>query len=342
MKNKVILITALAAAMAPMAVMSEADIYGQLRYSINSVDDDKGAASTKDGLRGEDNVSLFGIKASTEGDGIKAFIHLQTGASADSDPAAGDNDAFKQRFYFGGLSGAFGKVAYGRMTNAYKFPGFKLDPFYNLSHVGAGGALAAGGATYGLSGATNGFTNNALQYTSPSFSGLKVNVGIYIDDDNEDEHGTNAGASYSSGKFNVGVQMASNGDKTAGANPVPNLVNDGDAMRLHGGYKADNWSAGFSFENVDIDPLDPTNVGASDADYIYLVGKYNATKETQLVLTVGSVSDGAAEGSGFNAGVFHTVAPQTQLFVLHSTASLDNVTTGEDPSVTSFGAIHKF
>lgn len=334
MKKKVILITALAAALAPMAAMSEADIYGQLRYSINSVDDDKDAAtSTKDGLRGEDNVSLFGLKASTEGDGIKAFVHLQTGAKADG----GSGNAFDQRFYFGGLSGGFGKVAYGRMTNAYKFPGFKLDPFYNLSHVGAGGTLAAGGATYGLSGATNGFTDNAVQYTSPSMGSLKVNVGLYIDDSNEDDHGTNVGALYTAKNFNVGVQFASN-DTTA--TTVPNLVADGDAVRLHGGYKADKLFAGFSYENVDLDPV--TNGGASDADYIYLVGKYNAAKETQLVLTVGSVSDGAAEGSGFTGGVFQTVAPQTQLFALYSTASLDNVTNGEDPSVLSLGAIHKF
>lgn len=328
MKNKVILITAIAAALAPMAAMSEATVYGHLRYSVNSMDADvAGAGST---LSGNDNVSLFGFKAKSEGNGLKAFVHMQSGAPAD----ANGGQALNQRFYFGGLSGDFGKVAYGRMTNAYKMPGFKLDPFYNLSHVGAGGTLATGGATYGLSGATNGFTDNAIQYTSNSFDGIKVNVGLYIDDSGADDHGTNIGGSYAAGDFNVGLQMASNAQTTA---TVPGVPADGDAMRLHGGYKSGPMSLGFSFESVDL-------TATTDATYMYLVGKYNTSAETQLVLTLGSVGDGAAEGTGFTGGVFHTVVPKVQVFAHYSTASLDNATAGagKDPSVFSVGAIHKF
>lgn len=325
MKKKILLAAAVAVACgAPVAAMADANIYGQLRYSFNSMDADTGAGST---LSGNDNVSLFGLKASAKGDGVTAFAHLQTGANADPSTAA-----FAQRFYFGGLKGDFGTVAYGRMTNAYKMPGFKLDPFYNLSHVGAGGTLAAGGATYGLSGATNGFTDNALQYTSPAMNGVQVNVGLYVDDGAADEHGTNVGLKYSGKNYHVGLQFASN-DTTAVT--VPGVIADGDAVRVDGGYKADNWSAGFSFETVDL-------TASTDANYMYLVGKYNATKETQLVLSLGSVSEGAAEGSGVNAGVFQTVAPKTQVYATYSTASLDNATTGKDPSVFSVGAIHKF
>ncbi len=356
MKNKVVLVTAIAATFAPMVAMSDASVYGQLRYSINSMDADTGSGST---LSGNDNVSLFGFKASSEGDGIKAFVHLQAGAPADVDSGTSTEQtvtithpsdsstetitatdttdggrAFKQRFYFGGLSGDFGTVAYGRMTNAYKFPGFKLDPFYNMSHVGAGGTLATGGATYGLSAATNGFTNNALQYTSNSFNGLKFNIGVYLDDSSEDDHGTNIGGMYTADNFNVGIQLASNG-KTAAT--MPGVIADGDAVRLHGGYKGSGWSAGFSLENVDL-------TSTTDASYLYLVGKYDTSKNTQLVLSLGSVSEGSAEGSGFTGGVFHTVAPKTQLFASYSSASLDNKAAGagEDPSVLSVGAIHKF
>ncbi len=345
MKNKILLAAAVAVACgAPVAAMADANIYGQLRYSINSMDPD--TAGSDSSLSGEDNVSVFGLKASAEGNGITAFAHLQTGAPADNN----SGQAFKQRFYFGGLKGDFGTVAYGRMTNAYKMPGFKLDPFYNMSHVNASGSLATGGATYGLSPATNGFTDNALQYTSPSMSGLKVNVGLYIDDSAEDDHGTNIGVTYTAGNINVGVQFASN-DTTAGT--VPGVNADGDAMRIHGGYTADKWSAGFSYENVD----NGTAIGTltEDADYMYVVGKFNASKDTQIVASFGSVSDDTAtvvagapptitvssqEGSGMNLGVFQTVAPKTQVYASYSTASLDTVDV--DPSVFSVGAIHKF
>ena len=359
MKKKILLATVVAAACcAPAVAMADAKIYGQFRYSINSSDSDTsgGPGST---LSGADNVSLFGLKAET-GEDIKAFIHLQTGANADGDGAVtttttvpvldaagiptGDTvdvttktdggRAFAQRFYFGGLKGAFGTVAYGRMTNAYKMPGFKLDPFYNMSHVGAGGTLATGLATYGLSGATNGFTDNAVQYTSPAMSGLKVNVGLYVDDTAADDHGNNIGVSYEAGKFNVGIQLASNG-KTPDI--MPGVIADGDAMRIHGGYKEANWSAGFSYENVDL-------TATTDANYMYLVGRYNAAAETELVLTLGSVSDGPAEGSGYNGAVFQTVAPSTQVYALYSKASLDSVASGagKEPAVLSVGAIHKF
>ena len=117
--KKLILVTAIAAACAaPMAAMSDTTLYGQLRYSINSVnEDDARGDDSIDGLRGEDNVSLLGVKGAY-GDDIKAFFHLQTGARADSQASGAAGNAFDQRFYFGGLSGGFGKVAYGRMTNA--------------------------------------------------------------------------------------------------------------------------------------------------------------------------------------------------------------------------------
>ena len=363
MNNKILLAAAVAVAFgAPVAAMADANIYGQFRYSLNSMDADKGDGSE---LSGQDNVSLFGLKASSEGDGIKAFIHLQTGANADGDGAVSTTTsvpvldsagvplvtgetvdvttttdggrAFAQRFYFGGLKGAFGTVAYGRMSTAYKMVGFKMDPFYNLSHIGANGAISKSLATYGLSAANNGFTDNALQYTSPTMSGVTVNVGLYVDDSNQDDHGTAAGVSYSANGISAGVQFIS-ADKTA---TVAKLCADCDAVRVHGGYKTDDWSAAISLETVDVNATD-------DKSFMFLVGKYNVSKATQLVMTVGTVDDdkdGGDEGTGFTLGAFQTIAPKTQVYASYSSASLDNVTTadsGADPTVFSVGAIHKF
>ena len=330
--NKLILTAAIAAiCAAPTAAISaDNNLYGQMRYSFNSVDDVTG--SGQDGLSGNDNVSLFGLKGSAGDKGLTAFYHIQTGAPTDNN----GGNAFNQRFYFAGLKGGFGKVAYGRMTNAYKFDGFKLDPYYNLSHVNAGGSFATGGASYGLSKATNGFTDNALQYTSPSFSGIKVNAGLYIDDSNQDDHGTGFGVSWASKGINVGVQFASN-DATG---TIPNIAADGDALRIHGGYKADKFSVGVSYEMVDTD-------ANAEANYLYLVGRFNVSNKTELVATIGTVdpdansSEAGAEGTGFQLGVFQTVVPKTQMYVTYGAASLD-AAGAEDPSVISIGAIHKF
>jgi hypothetical protein len=330
--KKIVLCAAITAlCTAPVAAIAEANFYGQLRISLDSVDADVTGPAANDGLTVTDNVSVFGFKAVSEGDGIKAFIHLQAGARADADA---DGRAFTQRFYFGGLKGDFGKVVYGRLTNAYKMPGFKIDPFYNHSSVNVKGKVTGGAGTYGLSPANNGFTNNSLEYTTPSLGAVKINVGLYIDDANTDEHGTIIGGTFKSGAINAGIQIASNGAVVT----IPNIAANGSAMRLHGGYKADGWSVGGSFEQVDMTAI-------ADATYIYLTGSYNVSAKTKAALSVGSVSSdinsGAADGTGVTAGFFQTVAPKTQVFASMSMVSLDAVGVAE-PSVFSVGAIHKF
>ncbi len=360
--KKIVLSAAIAAVCAaPLAAMADTNLYGQMRYSFNSVDDVDGTG--QDGMSGNDNVSLFGLKGSA-GDDVKAFYHLQTGAPSDNNAGR----AFNQRFYFAGLSGGFGKVAYGRMTNAYKFAGFKLDPFYNMSHINVKGSFATGGGTYGLSPATNGFTDNALQYTSPAFSGVKVNAGVYIDDSDQDDHGTNVGVAWSGNGANFGVKLATNAKNAA---TIPNLVADGDAVRVHGGYKAKGWSVGFSYETVDenvaavtpaaavtvttdqLTTLTITEAVAGSAgstgstNYMYLVGRYNVSENTEVIASVGTVdpdvgaANAGAEGTGLTFGLFQTVAPKTQVYATFSQADLDAEGV-EDPSVFSIGAIHKF
>lgn len=276
-----------------------------------------------------DNTSVLGFKAMSEGEGIKAFVHLQAGAKADgNDPS---DSSFTKRFYFGGLKGDFGQVAYGLMSSAYKMPGFKMDPFYNLSSVNVSGSTVNGaGATYGLSPVNNLFTDNALQYTSPALGDLTFNLGIYVDDSEDDEHGTGFGVSYKSGNINAGLQVASNGDNAT----IKMLNADSSATRVHGGYKGDGWSAAFSLEDVEFS-------SSTDATYVYLVGKFDFSETLQAAVGVGSVSgDTAAEGSGVTVGVFKTIAPKTQVFGTASSVSLDTDGAAE-PSVVSVGLIHK-
>ena len=350
----------------PLTAMAEGTtVYGELKYSINSVDDD--TLTGKDGWSGEDNISLFGIKGSY-GNDVKAFFHLQTQANADSDASGIDKDAFKQRFFFGGLEGAFGKVAYGRMTNAYKFDGFKMDPFYNYSHVSATGLFGAGGATYGLSPATNGFTDNSLQYVTPSLAGFKVTTAIYIDDadddNSNDDHGYLGGVSYTMKGLSAGVVYASNhgaettDDATLTPKTVkdystmPGIAADGEAIRGYVNYKiSDNLKLGLSVEQVDIytSAVAKANNYDEDAIYGYLTGTMVMPDiNMEFSASLGMVDDGAAEGWGTTVGAWYNIAKNTKLFTLVSYAdiSADELLYGADsdrsPLVISIGAQHKF
>jgi hypothetical protein len=324
------------AMVAPAVSADSTTVYGNMRFSVNSVDDPD---NNVDGLTGADNVSLFGVKG-TYGDDIKAFFHLQTGASADAGQSA---NAFNQRFYYAGLKGNFGSVKYGRVTNLYKMPGFKLDPFYNTAHIGATGAFSTGGATYGLSGATNGFTDDAIEYTSPKLGDMvTLSLGVYIDDstnaaNNDGEHSTVFGADYNNGAINAGVRLASEAENNAGSN-LPGLMHDGDATRIYGGYKGDGWSAGASYEIVEMTTTNDTN-------YLYVTGRYSLTDKTDLVGSIGMVDQDATvktdEGTGVTLAVQNAITTNTKVFALFSSASLD-ATGAEDPSTLSVGVFHNF
>jgi hypothetical protein len=331
MKKVIYAASVLAMCVTPLSAMADSTtLYGQLRYSLNSVDED--FVGGQDGLSGEDNVSLFGLKGSY-GKEVKTFFHLQTGASVAD---GGGNPAFNQRFFFGGLESDFGKVAYGRMTNAYKFPGFKLDPFYNYSHVNADGEFAAGGATYGLSGATNGFTDNAVQYVSPSLGGVKITGGLYLDDTNQDDHGYLAGASYDYQDLNVGFVFAINDVEVT----IDGIASDGEAIRSYANYKFnDTWKAALSVEIVDL-------TLTTDAEYVYLTGTMMVPSiKMDFSASLGVVTDGPAEGAGITIGAWYDIAENTKLFSLASFADIDPDAVfgaGYQPLVISIGAQHKF
>lgn len=363
--KKILLALAVVSMVLPMSAMADSTtVYGQFRYSIADVSDN-GALATgagaKDGLVAQDNTSLLGVKGSY-GDDIKAYFHLQMGANADRDgghdhwindddsamlngvdaditTSKGGNTALKQRFFFGGLKGSFGNVKYGRLTNAYKMPGFKMDPLYNTSHLNVNGQYATGGASYGLSGATNGFTDNSLEYTSPKIAGgLTVNLGYYIDDSDEDDHATGAGVTYSANGITAGVQTIQNAEN---GTVVPGTTADESAMRVHASYKGEGFKVGVSYETLGMEHGDPT--------FLFLTGTYGVAEKTDIVATIGMVdadadtTDGTPEGTGFSLSVFHGVTTNTKVFASYASVDFDGDQIVEDaPTTISFGVQHKF
>ena len=341
--KKIILSAAIAAICATPFAASAADnnLYGALRASVGSVDDPNAGtpagSAPVDGTQLLDNTSRLGIKGEF-GDGLKAFYHLQVGA-----PAGGNmsDSGFTRRFFFAGLKGGFGKVAAGHMSTGYKMAGFKMDPFYDRTRVNVNGNIAAGGASHGLSGLTNDFADGALQYTTPSFAGFKVNLEAYIDNTNDDEHGTAAGVVWSNKSINAGVQYIQSGKATT----VPKQVNDGSAIRVYGGFKAKSFKVGLSYEMLD---NDFTNSGIADANYMLLTGTFNVNKEARIAASYGMVDDDSAnnvttkDSSSITIGGFYNVMKKTELNMIFSQASLDATGSAGDPSSITIGLTQKF
>ncbi|MCR6665358.1 MAG: porin [Methyloversatilis sp.] len=175
--SKKLLAAAIAAALAPAAVMAEASnvtIYGRVDYGFMSRGGDSGGLSQagrtgrlndfEDGILG---TNRFGFKGTEDlGNGLKAIYEFEFGFSGDSGTSFGSTT---NRHSWVGLTGAFGTALGGRVDGArYSFVG-KYDPFKNQTVANAGSLF---GVTSGLGQADR--ADNAVVYITPELApGLK-------------------------------------------------------------------------------------------------------------------------------------------------------------------------
>jgi predicted porin len=180
--SKKLLAAAIAAALAPAAVMAEASnvtIYGRIDYGFVSRGGDDGAGSRagrdgrmnsfEDGIAGGNRLGFRGKE--DLGNGLKAIYEIEFGYGGDSREGAGMTS---NRHSWVGLEGAFGTVFGGRVDGArYSFVG-QYDPFKNQTVGNAGSVF---GTTSGLGQADR--ADNAVVYISPEVApGLKF-LGAY-------------------------------------------------------------------------------------------------------------------------------------------------------------------
>lgn len=305
---------------------SDAELYGNLRYSYSRADD--GAVAR---WASANNASRLGVRGEVSGEALSAFLHVETGVSVDSDP---DGRGLTQRFFYGGLRGDFGTLTVGRHTTAYKGAGLRGDPFYDTSTISAGGGTPTtgvfAGATFGLSNLTNGFANRALSYTSPDVSGFTGSAAMYLDPDSDHDYGL--GIRYQRDGVGAGVQYYSS--RSAGnwaqAGPAD------DAVRLHGSYRgADRWTASVSYEHV-------TSAGGGSQDHLYAAGTVDLTSALTAAVSLGDVSRGdvsTVSGTGVNAGLWYALFSETRIYGLYSGLDRDQ---GEGRHVLSVGITQDF
>lgn len=185
--SKKLLAAAIAAALAPAAVMAEASnvtIYGRIDYGFMSRGGDNGSVAnpsgSQDTRRGrlndfEDGIAgtnRFGFRGNEDlGNGLKAIYEFEFGFSGDTGGSFGGTT---NRHSWVGLEGAFGTVLGGRVDGArYSFVG-QYDPFKNQTVANAGSLF---GVASGIGQADR--ADNAVVYITPELApGLKF-LGAY-------------------------------------------------------------------------------------------------------------------------------------------------------------------
>ena len=160
-----------AAALPVMAQSTSAELYGQIRLTVNSV-------TTGDRRVTElrDNASRLGFRGSEDlGGGLKALFGAEYGYSADTGAFASTTSAFRTSYV--GLGGAFGVVALGRLdsSNPTGSPLYSQVIAITTFAPNDAGATATSPSVFN----SRNRTSDSLGYRSPNWGGFDLRARVY-------------------------------------------------------------------------------------------------------------------------------------------------------------------
>jgi len=194
-----------AAAAAPQALAQTAQVYGQVRLTVNSIDG--GSAGDRKELR--DNASRLGFRGTEDlGGGLSAAFGLEMGVEADT--GASTVPAFRNSYV--ALKGAFGTAALGRLDSANPTG----SPLYSqVTAITSFAPNDAGATAIGTSilNARN-RTSNSIGYASPAWGGFNVRARYYLrgapatPDAENGAKSLDLGLNYAAGPLRAGVGFA--------------------------------------------------------------------------------------------------------------------------------------
>jgi predicted porin len=254
----------LAAAAAPQAWAQSAQVYGQVRLTVNSIK--AGSASDTKELR--DNASRLGFRGTEDlGGGLVAAFGLEMGVEADS--GASTVPAFRNSYV--SLGGPFGTLALGRLDSANPTG----SPLYSqVTAITSFAPNDAGATAIGTSilNARN-RTSNSIGYASPVWGGFSARARYYLrgtpaaPDTENGAKSLDLGLNYAAGPVRAGLGYAK--DKRPGG-LLPNEFDH-------------KWQAGLryslgAFEPyalVGRDSYHNNATSRADVDYWIVGGKYS-------------------------------------------------------------------
>lgn len=312
---------------------AKGSLYGDLRYSLDYSEDNSGTAGPTYNLT--DNNSYWGVKASTTQGAVTVFGAYERFVDIDGQTVV----EFIRQGYVG-VQSALGTVKYGQHATAYSEAGRKLDPFYNTTVTGIGGlglgSIFAAGNSHGTSAAFNGdfigsaYVPSMVSYQTPAFAGVTVNA-AWVNDEtgtSDQDHTLGYGVEWNGMGITAGLQMIDDNNGTW-------LAADEEAARLYGGYAANRFGAGVSYERHDL------TAGVTDAEFLMLSGWFGVMPGTRIAASYGQENESGAEGNSIRLGVFHDVIENFTVWAAARRYD-EAVAANPDADVITLGASYKF
>jgi predicted porin len=190
---------ALALAVLPACAMADVTIYGKFDIGLENNRENFTNGSSLATTRVDDYVSWLGFKGNEDlGNGLKAIWQVESAVWIDGSGTNG----FGTRDTFVGLSGGFGTLRLGRISNAQRFPMKPDDDFWFSSTPTRGGANEPNIFTR-----TGYFVKNAVRYDSPDLAGFRASLQWSAGENktaaNSANDGYNIGLNYRNGPWLV-------------------------------------------------------------------------------------------------------------------------------------------
>ncbi len=348
MKRQLIAAAVATVIAAPIAANAETTVYGQLHYSIDSIDYGSGfgialLGTGMDDLSGgfdgsgvNSHNSRFGIKGSEDlGNGLSLVFQMEF--SIDGDDLGGvSND----RNTYVALAGNWGVAGIGQVDTPFKSSTASLELF--PEEVGDYNQLWFDDIR----------VQDAVFYMSPNWNGFSFVAAVVmpsLDNNTDGIEATSISATYNNGPFFA--TLAYEGISDDMVNALHSVALDYDKWRLGLGYTANGFHVGFIYEDRDLDDFHTLAPGLKDdGDSWQLSGSY--TMGNNIIKAAYGQVDGMArrtgvagiidDGDQWSIGLDHKLSTLTTVYAVYSDFDSDNAGGTGKFDALSLGIIHKF
>ena len=328
---------------ASSSAFAGADVYGQVRMSVDRVDS---SAANADTTLVSDRVSRIGVKGSEDlGGGMSAVYGLEWGVNTDTATGLSGSTttgvaSLVARNQFVGLKGAFGTVLAGRHDAPYKLAG-TADLFGDTAADAAGETSTASATNANIIG-RNGFDTRAAQtvaYVTPEVSGVHAAIAVIpgeetgADAANGLADAWSATIVYKNGPLNASVSQQKY-TKEFAANTTG--AEDKSGTKFNIGYTMGDIKVGYTYESSD------ANYDAGGSKDKGQLGSVAYTMgPITLAAQYGKFDDKNSTGdvTTTTVGVVYGLSKRTSTYVGY--ADIDNQTAA-DGKVLTLGLNHAF
>ncbi len=375
--KKQLLAAAVATAIAvPMAASADVTVYGQLHYSLDSIDLDSavgvGVANQPQAMQGTgaDGLALgydgegvnshnsrFGIKGSEDlGNGLSLVFQMEFTISGESLDVGNTGGALaNNRNTYVALAGSWGVAGIGQVDTPFKSSTGSLDLFNET--VG----------DYEQLGFNDIRVPDAIFYMSPNWNGFSFVAGLVFPSEivgagagNQADgmEAVSIAAMYSNGPWYASLAYEDiSGEFVDSILAGANDTNDYDKWRLGLGYTANGWHVGFVYEDREIDNLAAlglVGITSDDSESWQLSASYTAGNNT-FKIAYGEADEWGVTGIPTSAyrdlysindaeqwsiGVDHKMSNRTKVYAAYTDYSDD--TANRDWDALSLGIVHQF